>query len=73
VEWLISPRRSTTPKEVKENRKTRALVEAIAGARSGSVTVRKVWNFDAPRVLAASSSEGSIRSQYAPTPRTTIA
>jgi len=69
----MSPRRSTTPNDVNENKKTNALVDAIAGRRRGSVTVRKVWSLEAPRLLAASSSEGSMRSQYAPTPRTTIA
>ena len=47
----------------REPERKKALVDAIAGRRRGSVTVRKVWSLDAPRLLAASSRDGSIRSQ----------
>jgi len=63
----------TTPREVKENTKTIAAAEAIAGRSAESVTVRKAVQGPAPRLRAVSSIRGSIVTQRAPTIRTTTA
>ena len=61
------------PSEVKEKTNTIAAADAMAGPRAGSVTVRNAVHRDAPRVLAAISSRGSMVDQRAPTIRTTTA
>ena len=61
------------PKLVKVNRKIRAAAAAIAGSRSGNVTLKKTRRGDAPSMAAASCTAGSMFAQKVEIRRTTMA
>src|SRR3990172_8726577 len=63
----------TTPKDVKEKRKTIEAAAASDGASSGNVTSCSRRHGPAPRTAAASAARGSSAAQYVPTTRTTTA
>ena len=61
------------PREVKENTKTTAALEAMAGRRNGSVTLVKARHLVAPKVRATFSKLASCCAHWAPTMRATTA